>query len=278
MPCTHRHINNLVSREASLLPLEPAIRRGLKELLHCVTSGGKLLVCGNGGSAADAEHIVGELMKGFMLPRTLGDGQIRKLAALFPSQADEMRANLQQAIPAISLVGGVALHTAFINDVGADYMFAQQVLGLGRPGDILWGLSTSGNSINVVRAFQVARAAGLRTLSFTGRNGGALAALSDTEIRVPQQETYRIQELHLQIYHALCADMEENLFGAERAACEASRRFRARRNARKHPGSRSFPRPGARACQKRWRRPRGIFQGSLNRLILTGKARSGKTI
>lgn len=259
MPCSHRHIKNLVSREASLLPLEPEIRRALKELLHCVMSGGKLLVCGNGGSAADAEHIVGELMKGFMLPRTLGDGQLRKLAALFPALADEMRANLQQAIPAISLVGGVALPSAFINDVGADYMFAQQVLGLGRPGDILWGLSTSGNSVNVVRAFQVARAAGLRTLSFTGRNGGALAALSDTEIRVPQQETYRIQELHLQIYHALCADMEENLFGGESAACGASPGPRARRHARTRPGTRRFPRRGARACQKRWRRTRAAY-------------------
>ncbi len=251
MPYSNRYINELVNRETSLLPLEREMCRALKELLDCVTTGGKLLVCGNGGSAADAEHIVGELMKGFMLPRTLGDGQLRKLANLFPALADEMRAHLQHAIPSISLVGSVALNTAFINEVGADYMFAQQVLGLGHPGDILWGLSTSGNSVNVVRAFQVARASGLTTLSFTGRNGGALAALSDTEIRVPQQETYRIQELHLQIYHVLCADMEENLFGEGSAGLGASGCPRPPRHARKHPRTRRFPRRGAKACQKR---------------------------
>lgn len=207
------YIEKLISSEGSLSTIADSIIQSLEMLIDCINSGNKLLICGNGGSAADAEHIVGELMKGFILTRKIKEKQFNSIINLFPELQDEIYNNLQQAIPAVSLVNNVSFTTAFINDVGADYVFAQQVMGLGREGDVLWGISTSGNSINVVRAFQIAKAFNIKTLAFTGGSGGGLAKLSDTEIRVPYSETYKIQEIHIKIYHALCADLEHNLFG-----------------------------------------------------------------
>ena len=175
-------------------------------------AGGKLLLCGNGGSAADAEHIVGELMKGFLKKRPLTREIRERLRELFPQDADYMSENLQGALPAVSLVNSVALGTAFANDQAADLVFAQQVLGLGREGDVLLAISTSGNSKNVLYAVEIARARGLKTIALTGRSGGKLKPLADITIAVPEDETYRIQELHLPVYHAICIAAEEEFF------------------------------------------------------------------
>ena len=181
-------------------------------LVKCVRSGGKILTCGNGGSAADAEHIVGELMKGFLLPRPPLPEQIKALEIVLPGSGAQIAANLQRPIPAISLVTSVSLATAFANDVAAEYTFAQQVFGLAKQEDVLWGLSTSGNSPNILHAFQVARAFHVKTLGFTGRDGGKMALLCDVEIRAPHTSTPTIQEMHLPLYHAICAEVEEILF------------------------------------------------------------------
>lgn len=179
-------------------------------LVDCFAKGGKLLVCGNGGSAADAGHITGELMKGFRLMRPLSPAEKEKLAALPDGQflADK----LQGALPCISLAEHAALSTAFSNDVEPSLVFAQQVWGYGREGDTLLGISTSGNAKNVCNAVVAARARGMRVIGLTGRGGGRLGELCDTIIRVPADETYRVQEYHLPVYHALCAMLEEAFF------------------------------------------------------------------
>ena len=151
-------------------------------------------------------------MKGFMLQRSLSLEQQSKLSLLYPDEGIEIGKNLQQAIPAISLVSGVSLPTAFGNDVSAEYVFAQQVFGLGKSGDVLWGISTSGNSKNIVHAFKVARSFGLSTLGLTGRNGGELSSLCDVELRVSACSTPEIQELHLPLYHYICAELEHRIF------------------------------------------------------------------
>ncbi len=174
-------------------------------------AGGKLLVCGNGGSASDAEHIVGELLKKFKRHRDIPSG----VKAALEAQGDEGAAlaeKLEGALPAVSLISQSAILTAFANDVGWEPAFAQQVLGLGRPGDVLAAISTSGNSRNCVAAARVARACGLKVVSLTGAGGGRLAELSDAAVRVPASETYQVQEYHLPVYHALCAMLEEELF------------------------------------------------------------------
>ena len=177
-------------------------------------AGGKLLLCGNGGSAADAEHIVGELMKGFLKKRPLPPAVREKIKAAFPQDADYFCDNLQGALPAVSLVNSVALGTAFANDQAADLVFAQQVLGLGREDDVLLAISTSGNSKNVIYAVETAKVRGLKTVALTGRSGGRLKPLADITIAVPEDETYRIQELHLPVYHAVCIAAEEEFFEA----------------------------------------------------------------
>lgn len=198
-------------------PVLVSCRGGLEAafvlLRDAVAGGGKVLTCGNGGSAADAEHIVGELLKGFMLRRALSPVQLAALRAAFPDEADALAARLQQAIPAVSLVSQTAVISAIANDTDADMIFAQQLLGLGQPGDVLFAISTSGNSRNVVAAAKVARAFGIRVLALTGEGGGKLAPLSDVAIRVPSSVVPAIQELHLPVYHWLCARLEEEFFG-----------------------------------------------------------------
>lgn len=206
----NRHLESLTRRLPALaaLPLENA----LDLLLSCARSGGKIMTCGNGGSAADAEHIVGELMKSFLLPRPLPESTQTALKRVSPDHGPALASQLQQGIAALSLVNGIALPTAFANDVVPELCFAQQVVGLARPGDIVWGISTSGNSANVNHALRAARALGCFTLGLTGRDGGDMAGLCDVELRAPARETPLIQELHLPIYHALCAALEEELF------------------------------------------------------------------
>jgi D-sedoheptulose 7-phosphate isomerase len=176
---------------------------------------GKALFCGNGGSAADAEHIVGELMKGFLLPRPIPSQQRQRLCEL---SGEDLGSVLQGALPAIALTGQIALSTAVANDNRGDMGFAQQVYGLARPGDVLVGISTSGNSKNVVNAFHVARLNEVKTIALTGQGGGVLAKIADVCIRVPALTVVEIQELHLPVYHALCASLETEFFGAAEKA------------------------------------------------------------
>lgn len=210
----HDIIQAMVAKYPELEACAEDTEQASRLLIECYRSGGQLLVCGNGGSAADSEHIVGEMMKGFMRKRPIPEGLRDELVRAYPGDGERLAGLLQGALPAISLVSHSALMTAFANDVSAETVFAQQVYGYGRPGDVLIGLSTSGNSLNVVRALQVAKAIGMRTVGMTGRDGGRMRTLSDVAIRVPSDRTPDIQERHLPIYHALCMVVEEAFFDA----------------------------------------------------------------
>ena len=180
-------------------------------------NGGKLITCGNGGSAADAMHIVGELMKGFLLPRRIEECRpefVARTQELFPADVEYFKANLQGALPAVSLVAETSLITAFANDVLPDLIFAQQIFGLGRREDVLLAISTSGNSDNVLFAVEVAKIIGLKVVAMTGRRGGRLKHLSDVAICVPADSSHTIQELHLPIYHMLCIAAENEFFSS----------------------------------------------------------------
>jgi len=182
-------------------------------IIACYKQNGKLLICGNGGSAADAGHIVGELMKGFLLRRPVPQPIRTALRDNDRQYADYLADNLQGALPAISLVEHSALISAFSNDVTADMAFAQQVYGYGKVGDVLIGISTSGNAANIVNAIRVANALKLVTIGLTGESGGVMRDICDIAICAPSSETYVVQELHLPIYHALCAAVEHEFFG-----------------------------------------------------------------
>jgi phosphoheptose isomerase len=205
-------LSNLIQKYPELEGCLADIDKAYQRMLKSFHLGRKLLVCGNGGSAADAEHIVGELMKGYLKKRPVPDNLKEKFSQIYPAEAAYLSDHLQQALPAISLVSQVALSTAFTNDVAADMVFAQQVYGYGRPGDVLLGLSTSGNASNVLNAMKVAKVLGLHTLGLTGHSGGIMAALCDVVIRVPWDATPDIQERHLPIIHVLCAMLEESFF------------------------------------------------------------------
>lgn len=178
------------------------IEKALALMVDTYKNGGKILVCGNGGSAADADHIVGELMKGFLKDRKVTDERIPQ----------ELRGKLQGALPAISLSAHTSLMTATINDNDADMIFAQQVYGYAKENDLLIAISTSGNSKNVVNAVKVAKSLGVKAIALTGETGGELKQLADVTICAPSTETYKIQEYHLPIYHYLCAKVEEEIF------------------------------------------------------------------
>lgn len=208
-------IVELIERYPALTICRADMEAAAAALIRTFAGGKKLLVCGNGGSAADASHIVGELMKGFLKPRHLSAAMRKKLQTAFPETADYLCDHLQGTLPAISLVEAVALNTAFANDQAPDLAMAQQVLGLGQAGDALLGISTSGNSANVLYATQVARVQGLTAIALTGESGGKLKDIADITIRVPARETFKIQEYHLPVYHALCIAAEEEFFGRE---------------------------------------------------------------
>jgi D-sedoheptulose 7-phosphate isomerase len=206
------HLSRLIERYPALAPCAGDISSAI-ELLHALfSSGNKLLVCGNGGSAADSEHMVGELMKGFMKPRKIPAADAAKIQKAGGTDGAEVAARLQGALPAIALTSQVSLNTAVSNDIHAEMIFAQQVYGLGRKGDAVLGISTSGNSRNVVNAFVVARALELKTIALTGRSGGLLPPFADVIIRVPADTVLEIQELHLPVYHTLCVELEERFF------------------------------------------------------------------
>lgn len=205
-------LERLTARYPVLSPCLADLERAFETLRDAFAGGGKLLLCGSGGSAADSEHIVGELMKGFKRARPLPEGVRGRLEAAFPAEGPALAAQLQGALPALSLVSQTALLSAVANDVGAELVYAQQVYGYGRPGDALLGISTSGTSTNVLHALRVARAQGLRTLGLTGRSGGAMRGLCDVTVCVPADDTLEIQELHLPVYHALCELLEVTFF------------------------------------------------------------------
>ena len=199
------HINKLLQRCPELAECRGEIEKSFAILCDCFRSGGKLLLCGNGGSAADAEHWAGELLKGFGQKRPLSQAEKQGLP-------EALGLKLQGALPVIPLTGFVSLSTAFANDVDPDLIFAQLVWGLARPGDVLVGISTSGNARNVCAAMEAAKARGVRRIGLSGRTGGKLNPLCEVCIKTPADETYLIQEFHLPIYHCLCLMLEDEFF------------------------------------------------------------------
>lgn len=208
-----KHIDLLVERYPSLELAKEDIIEAYLVMEECYENGGKMLVAGNGGSAADAEHIVGELMKGFKMPRKLESTFVEKLVAENHELGTILAENLQGALPAIALDGHPALSTAYMNDCEPLLCFAQQVNGYGKSGDVFLGISTSGNSKNILYATITAHAKGLKVIGLTGAKDSKLKDMSNVCIKAPQIETYMIQELHLPIYHCLCLMLEDNFFG-----------------------------------------------------------------
>ena len=206
-------MEELLNRYPTLRVCETEIKKATELLIDMYKSGNKLLLCGNGGSSADCEHIVGELMKGFLSTRPLNEKQRDDMKAKNPKLTDEVLSQLQMSLPAVSLTSFSGLNTAFCNDVNPELMYAQSVMGLGKSGDILLCISTSGNSKNCVAAANVAKGLGLTVIAMTGKNGGKLKETADVLIAVPETETYKVQELHLPIYHYLCYSVEKYFFG-----------------------------------------------------------------
>ncbi|MCR5073209.1 MAG: SIS domain-containing protein [Clostridiales bacterium] len=205
-------LDQLIARYPALVPARESIQSAFGILSDCFADGNKLLLCGNGGSAADALHIAGELMKSFVLPRKPDAAFQEALFKLFPGDAPFLTEKLERALPAVALVGNPAVCTAVQNDTAAKTVFAQQVYGLGTQNDVLFGISTSGNSENVVLAAETAKALGMRVITLTGRGPNRLTAVSDCQIAVDGEETFRVQELHLPVYHALCLMLEDRFF------------------------------------------------------------------
>lgn len=207
------HIDTLVERYPMLSECKDEIISAYNILEEAYSDGRKLLVAGNGGSASDSEHIVGELMKEFRLKRKIYSAQIERLMKIDAEMGTVLVDHLQGSLPAISLVGEPSLTTAFMNDAVPVLIFAQQVNGLGRAGDVFLGISTSGNSKNVLYAAVAAKSKGLKVIALTGKNENRLEAFADVCIHVPETETYKIQELHLPVYHCLCLMLEDKFFG-----------------------------------------------------------------
>lgn len=206
-------LNSLIERYPKLATCREDIKKTYEILETAYSNGSKLLVCGNGGSASDSEHIVGELMKEFKLKRKVYADQAVALKEIDSDLGHVLADNLQGALPAISLTGHSSLQTAFMNDAVPELVFAQQVNGYGKPGDVFLGISTSGNSKNVLYAAVNAKAKGLKIIGLTGAKENKLMKYADVCIRVPEIETYKIQELHLPVYHCLCLMLEEKFFG-----------------------------------------------------------------
>lgn len=205
-------LDHLFANYPKLLACRDDITAAFKIMKDCYEGGGKILVCGNGGSAADSEHIVGELMKGFKLKRGICDKDADMIRKAFPENSQFITTSLQRAIPAISLVSQTSLISAYVNDVSAEMVFAQQVYGYYKDRDITIGLSTSGNAANVLNAIRLTKALGGQAIGFTGESGGKMKAHCDVTIKVPADETYMVQEYHLPVYHALCAMIEAEIF------------------------------------------------------------------
>ncbi len=207
-----KHIEHLIERYSQLSVCKDDINKAYEILEQAYSDGRKLLVSGNGGSASDSEHIVGELMKEFKMKRKVYAVQASALMAIDEELGQVLADNLQGALPAISLTGHSSLTTAFMNDAMPELVFAQQVNGYGKPGDVYLGISTSGNSKNVLYAAVNAKAKGLKVIGLTGARENKLMKYADVCIRVPETETYKIQELHLPVYHCLCMMLEDKFF------------------------------------------------------------------
>lgn len=201
---------NLLERYPALLCIKEEILQAYETLHSTYQAGGMVFCCGNGGSASDCEHIVGELLKCFKKPRAIDENVAKELSKC--EEGEYLLSKLEGSLPALSLVSQTGILTAFANDKSWDTAFAQQLYGLGRNGDCLIALSTSGNSKNCIYAARVAQAKGIKTIGFVGGKGGKLSQICDVTICVPAIETYKVQELHLPVYHCLCAMLEEELF------------------------------------------------------------------
>ncbi len=208
-----KHIDVLLDRYPVLDVCKDDIIDAYCILEEVYEADNKLLIAGNGGSAADSEHIAGELMKRFVLPRKVPRDFADRMCSIDPIRGKGLAENLERGLMAIPLVAHEALSTAYINDVDGLGVFAQQLYGFGRPGDVFLAISTSGNSKNILNATVVARALGIKVIGLTGVTGGELADVADVVIKVPESETYKIQELHLPVYHCLCLMLEERFFG-----------------------------------------------------------------
>jgi D-sedoheptulose 7-phosphate isomerase len=205
----------LVLRYPALADIRASFAKSCELMIQSISSGGKLLFCGNGGSAADCEHIAGELLKGFLSHRKVGTELTQKLVAeLGESEGRQLASQIQMAIPAISLTSHISFHTAFGNDMNYEYAFAQHLLGLGKSGDCLIAISTSGNSKNVLHAVKLAKVLGIQTVALTGATGGLLKPLCQASIQAPTLKVHEIQEFHLPIYHAFCLVLERYFFEA----------------------------------------------------------------
>ncbi len=206
------HIVNLTRRFPALEGITDKIQNAANHMVSCYRRGGKVLICGNGGSSSDADHIVAELMKGFLSKRSLSDDLKHKLVNTGGERGRHLSEVLQQGLPAISLTAHSSLNSAVANDSDPDIVFAQQVVSYGNPGDILLGISTSGNAKNVVNAAIAAKSVGMTVIGLTGKGGGHLKNFCDIMINVPEEETHLIQELHLPVYHTICMIVEETFF------------------------------------------------------------------
>lgn len=197
------YIDELIRRHSELAKCEKSIRDAVEITVSAYRSGGKVLLCGNGGSAADCDHIAGELLKGFLLKRRVTDSRV----------PNGIREGLQGSLPAVSLPSLTAALTASLNDLAPELAYAQLLYGLAKKGDVLIAVSTSGNAENVLNAVRLALPLGVSVVALTGNGGGTLGELATVAVRVPENETYKIQELHLPVYHAICAEVERELFG-----------------------------------------------------------------
>ncbi|MEE3434182.1 MAG: SIS domain-containing protein [Treponema sp.] len=203
------YIKELIERYPALAICEKDIRAAASAIIDSYKAGGKLIVAGNGGSAADSDHITGELLKSFVKKRKPEQKFLDALSAIDSDTGSYLSDKLQGSLPAIALTNNSALMTASLNDVDGNVLFAQQVMGFGKKGDVFLGISTSGNSKDVIYALAVAKALGVKTVALTGKTGGKCKAVADISIVVPENETFKIQELHLPVYHALCLTIEE---------------------------------------------------------------------
>jgi D-sedoheptulose 7-phosphate isomerase len=206
------HFDTLITRYPALSVCADDIQKAENMMLKAYYAGGKILACGNGGSASDAAHIVGELMKGFLLKRPMNEETKKKFESVLGEEAEVFAKNLQCGIPAIALDSQHALFTAYANDVDADYVYAQQVFGYARENDLFIGISTSGNSSNIIKAYEVAKHKGIHIISLTGNTGGKMKEYSDILLNVPSVDTPRIQESHIMIGHIICEMVEANMF------------------------------------------------------------------
>ena len=219
-----KYIDDLCERRKNLMPIKYDIVRAFEVLRDCYKSGNKVLVCGNGGSAADSSHIVGELLKGFKKKRTIDESFKEKLKKSLQNYHErnkvlnvdnklkEMEEILEEGLPTIDLTSIIGYNTAFSNDKNAVYVYANSTLGLGNKNDVLLAITTSGNSENIINAALVAKAKDMKVIALTGNKGGEIKDIADINIIVPDYETYLIQEEHIAIYHALCLDIEEEFF------------------------------------------------------------------